>query len=243
MRFFLFFFILCISVQARIPPRYKHNNMTYRTYFGACPDRSSSDLVIQIVKIFEKNYSLKEVKEKIVSEKWQEKYFLNDYRLSYHPIKKQLSVHFHCPKPLARVQVYKDNGQEHYTATLTVGGKLFDPSYEVLMKNEKKLMFDLPALVMSIQLINSGEQAKIADFLHLLKDSFLKRTSEIIYNDRFELTLIMNNSLSTTSIFLGKDLWDHKLSKLEKILTYMDRSQRNPSVINLSHSKKVVVKF
>jgi hypothetical protein len=243
MWFLLLSSLIFSHVHGRVPAKYKPNNITYRTYFGSCPDRSSSDLVIQMMKIFESNYSLKEVKEKMVTEKWSEKYFLSFYRLNYHPLKKQVNIQFECPKPLAKVQVYKDNGKEHYTATLTVGGKLFDPTYEVLMKNEKKLAFDLPALIMSIQLINKNEQNKIADFLAKLPEAYLKRTSEIIYNDRNELTLIFSAGLSTTSVFLGVDLWDYKLTKLQKVVDYMDRSRRFPSIINLVNAKKVVVKF
>jgi hypothetical protein len=244
MKFFIFImFVISTLAWGRIPQSYKSKNITYRTYFNQCPDRSSSDLVVQLMKVFEKNRSLKEVKDKIVEEKWAEKYFLNDYKIHFHPIKKQLIVQLHCPQPLARVKVYRENGKEHYSATLAEGGKLFDPSYEVLMKNEKKINSDLPSLVMSVELIEKEEHVKIADTLTLFKNHLKKRMSEIIFNERHELTLILNNGLTTTSIFLGTDLWEHKLGKLEKIIQYMDRSHRSPSSINLVHSKKVVVKF
>jgi hypothetical protein len=47
----------------------------------------------------------------------------------------------------------------------------------------------------------------------------------------------------TTSVFLGMDLWETKLEKLTKIISYVEKSQKYPSTINLTNAKKVVVKF
>ena len=45
-----------------------------------------------------------------------------------------------------KVQIYKDNGDEYYTAILVDNGKLVDPTYEVLLRTEKKLKKKLPSM-------------------------------------------------------------------------------------------------
>jgi hypothetical protein len=42
---------------------------------------------------------------------------------------------------------------------------------------------------------------------------------------------------------MGADLWEEKLTKLTKIIGYVQKSKRYPGSINLVNSKKVVVKF
>jgi len=44
-------------------------------------------------------------------------------------------------------------------------------------------------------------------------------------------------------VFLGADYWDVKITKLDKILSYVTKNNRFPSTINLVNAKKVVVKF
>jgi hypothetical protein len=107
-----------------VPDSFTQKNIHYRTYFGECPSKSSGMLSLVLMKEFEKNHSLKDVKEKILSEKLDEKYFLSDYRISYNPVLKSLKIHFECPEPLAKIQVYKTNGQEHYSAILADNSKM-----------------------------------------------------------------------------------------------------------------------
>ena len=49
--------------------------------------------------------------------------------------------------------------------------------------------------------------------------------------------------IKATSVFMGADLWEEKLTKLTKIVGYVSKNKRYPSSINLLNAKKVVVKF
>jgi hypothetical protein len=42
---------------------------------------------------------------------------------------------------------------------------------------------------------------------------------------------------------MGLDEWEEKVAKLDKIVNYMELKEKIPAVINLTNSKKVVVKF
>jgi hypothetical protein len=42
---------------------------------------------------------------------------------------------------------------------------------------------------------------------------------------------------------MGVDEWNLKMTKLEKIVNYMELQKKIPAIINLTNSKKVVVKF
>ena len=219
------------------------NNYKYRAFYGECPTRSSNDLIIHVMKEIEKDHSLKDVKASFVTNKWKEKYFLSSYKIGFNPIKKSVKIQLECPKPLARVQVYHSNGKEHYSATLTHGGKLFDPAYETLLKNEKITKADLFSLVLPIELINKSEHLRIAKFLELIEPSLATRISEVIVTKTGSMTIIFSSLSKPTNVFLGQDLWEDKLVKLNKVIRFMDGANKRPSVINLTSLKKVVVKF
>jgi hypothetical protein len=226
-----------------IPDNFTQKNVNYRTYFGNCPSKSSGFLTILLMKEFEKDHSLKDLKEKILNEKLDEKYFLSDYRISYNPLMKTLKINFECPEPLAKVQVYKSNGQEHYSAILADNAKLYEPHYENLMRTEKKLLYPLPLLAISMEQIESSAPTELAEFIKKIEVDLRKQISEIIINKNKDLTIIFALSGRATSVFMGADLWDEKLLKLSKIVTYIGRNNRYPTSINLMNSKKVVVKF
>lgn len=67
--------------------------------------------------------------------------------------------------------------------------------------------------------------------------------SEIIVSKNNELTIILALGGKATSVFMGQDLWEEKLTKLNKIVSYVGRNKKYPMSINLVNSKKVVVKF
>ncbi len=229
--------------QANVPDSFTQKNINYRTYFGECPSKSSGMLTLILMKEFEKSKSLKDVKEKIIQEKLDEKYFLSDYRISYNPVIKTLKVHLECPEPLAKVQVYKPNGEEHYSAILGDNAKMYEPQYENLMKAEKRLTHHLPLLAISMDQLEGSAPIDLAQFIKKMEVDLRSQISEIIISKNNELTIIFALGGKATSVFMGTDLWDEKLSKLTKIVGYVGKNKRFPSSINLVNSKKVVVKF
>jgi len=230
-------------VLSSVPERFTQKNVNYRTYFGDCPSKSSGMITLILMKEFEKNHSLKEVKEKILSEKLDEKFFLSDYRISYNPVVKTLRIHFECPEPLAKVQVYRTNGQEHYSAILASNARMYEPQYENLMRAEKKLNHSLPLMAISMDLLEGSAPTELANFIKKIDIDLRKQISEIILSKNSELTIIFALGGKATSVFMGADLWEDKLSKLTKIVGYVGKNSRFPTSINLVNSKKVVVKF
>lgn len=246
MRFFLLASLLSFltsSLSATVPESFTQKNVKYQTYFGECPTKSSGMLILAVMKEFEKAHSLKDVKEKILNEKLDEKYFLSDYRISYNPVIKSLRIQLECPEPLAKVQVYKSSGEEHYSAILAANSKLYEPHYENLMKAEKKLAHNLPLLAISTEQLEGEAPASLSHFIKSMEIDLRKQISEIIISKNNDLTVIFSLGGKATSVFLGADLWDEKLTKLSKIVGYVTKNKRYPSSINLVNAKKVVVKF
>jgi hypothetical protein len=245
LRFFLvsIAILLPLSLGANVPDKFTQKNVHYRTYFGECPSKSSGMLTLLLMKEFEKAHSLKDVKEKMLNEKLDEKYFLSDYRISYNPVIKTLKISFECPEPLAKVQVYKPNGEEHYSAILGDNAKMYEPQYENLMKSEKRLTHHLPLLAISTDQIEGSAPTDLASFIKKMELDLRKQVSEIIISKNNDLTIIFALGGKATSVFMGADLWEEKLTKLSKIVGYVGKNKRYPSSINLVNSKKVVVKF
>lgn len=239
----LFLILSPLVARSNVPERFTQKNVNYRTYFGDCPSKSSGHLTLLLMKEFEKNHSLKDVKEKILNEKLDEKYFLSDYRISYNPVIKTLRVHLECPEPLAKVQVYKTNGQEHYSAILADNARMYEPQYENLMRSEKKLTYPLPLLAVTVDQLEGPAPTDLANFIKKMEVDLRKQISEIIISKSNELTIIFALGGKATSVFMGADLWDEKLMKLSKIVGYIGKNRRYPTSINLVNSKKVVVKF
>ncbi len=215
----------------------------YRTFFGKCPSKVVGKLTIGLVKEFEKKFSLKDVKEKIIKERVVEKHFLSKYSIDYDPIKKFIKFSFDCPSPLLRVQIYKKNGFDYYSAILVDNGELFDPTYEVLLKSEKKLSYLLPNLALPVGDLKKETQLKITNLVKDMDVSFRNQISEIIYSDNKDLTFILSIKGHPSSVFLGKMEWEEKVQKLTKIISYMGEQKKVPAIINLTNPKKVVVKF
>lgn len=235
--------LLPLVALANVPDKFTQKNINYRTYFGECPSKSSGMLTLILMKEFEKAKSLRDVKEKILNEKLDEKYFLSDYRISYNPVIRTLRINFECPEPLAKVQVYKPNGEEHYSAILGENARMYEPQYENLMKAEKKLSYHLPLLAITTEQLNGSAPTDLANFIKKMEVDMRKQISEIIISKNNDLTIIFALGGKATSVFMGADLWDEKLTKLTKIVGYVGKNKRYPSSINLVNSKKVVVKF
>ncbi len=235
--------LLPLTTLSNVPDKFTQNNINYRTYFGECPSKSSGMLTLILMKEFEKSHSLKDVKEKMISEKLDEKYFLSNYRISYNPVIKTLRIHLDCPEPLAKVQVYKPNGEEHYSAILGDNAKMYEPHYENLMKAEKRLTHHLPLLAITTEQLEGSAPSDVAVFIKKMEVDLRKQISEIIISKNNELTIIFALGGKATSVFMGAELWEEKLTKLAKIVGYVGKNKRYPTSINLVNSKKVVVKF
>lgn len=235
--------LLPLIARSNVPDKFTQKNINYRTYFGECPSKSSGMLTLILMKEFEKAQSLKDVKEKILNEKLDEKYFLSDYRISYNPVIRTLRINFECPEPLAKVQVYKPNGEEHYSAILGENAKMYEPQYENLMKEEKRLTHHLPLLAISMNQLEGSAPTDLANFIKKMEVDLRKQISEIIVSKNNDLTIIFALGGKATSVFMGAELWEEKLTKLAKIVGYVGKNKRYPTSINLVNSKKVVVKF
>lgn len=234
---------LSVSGRANVPDSFTQRNIHYQTYFGSCPSKSSGMLTVMLMKEFEKAHSLKDVKEKMLNEKLDEKFFLSDYRISYNPVVKTLKIRLECPEPLAKVQVYKPSGEEHYSAILGDNAKLYEPQYENLMKAEKKLIYNLPLLAISMEQLETTAPTDLSRFIKKMEVDLRSRISEIIVSKNNELTIIFALGGKATSVFMGTELWEEKLTKLTKVVGYISEKKRYPTSINLVNSKKVVVKF
>ncbi len=230
-------------VLAGVPNTFSQKNIHYKTYIGECPSKSSAAFAMLVMKEFEKKNSLKLVKEMILEKKLDEKNFLSDYRINYNPVIKTLRLQLECPQPLLKVQVYKSNGEEHYSAVLGDNAKMYDPAYENLMKAEKKLLHHLPLLAISMEQLEGDAPTQLTQFIKRMDKDQRQRISEIILSKNNDLTIVFALGSRATSVFMGADLWEEKLSKLTKIIGYVQKNKRYPGSINLVNSKKVVVKF
>lgn len=249
MRIFFYSFFLIFSTLSNTqvlakPEIITQKDIQYQSFAGTCPAKSSALMFLAVMKEFEKNNSLKDVKERILNEKLDEKYFLSSYRVKFNPIRKLVKIYLECPIPLAKIHVYKSNGEEHYTAILGNNKKLYEPQFEILLKAEKKLNYDLPLIALKSDQVQSENINLLTDFIRQVKINTRQKISEIILNKNKELTVVFSlGGASATSVFFGTEFWDVKISKLEKFLSYVSKNKRFPTSINLVNAKKVIVKF
>ena len=241
--FILLISFIFVSGAFANPEKKPKKKVRYKTSFGFCPSRSAGALALRLMKTFEETRSLVDLKRQIIDEKLQDKYFLNTYNVNFDPITNSVKFKFDCPKPLMKVQVYRDSGAESYEAILVQNGKLYDPTYEMLLKEEKKVKEDLPALAMPVEQLNEKRQYELSDLIETLDQSLLAKFSEVILDKEGSLTMILSLKGRPSSVFLGSSSWSEKITKLQKIVSYMESKNKIPAVINLINSKKVVVKF
>jgi hypothetical protein len=234
---------LIFSVSSFASLKNLHNGLKYKTDFGYCPSRSAGELTLILTREFEKNHSLKDVKAKINSEKLVEKYYLSKYRLNYDPIKKSLKVILDCAEPVMRAQIYKNFGAENYQAVLGNDGKFYDAQYEELLRKEGVLTGVLPILAIPFEEIEGDVQKRISKIMNNFDQDLKRHLSELILSSKREITMVFSYNGKPLSIFLGKEDWETKVIKAEKILGYMESKNKFPSVVNLTNLKKVVVKF
>lgn len=237
---YVLFFLMGASAVAAV---FTDNKLKYRTYFGTCPSRSAGSLTLNLIKIFEDEMSLKAIKQEILLQRLDQKHFISNYQIKFDPLRNFMVINFECPRPLMRVQVVKDGSDETYNAILVENGDLYDPTYEVLLRDEQKLKQELPYLALPLKEMDKNIQHHIARLIKTFKHSVRDMLSEVILNDNLELTVIMSIQGRPTSVFMGKNEWIDKVDKLEQIVTYMQAKNKIPAIINLTNSKKVVVKF
>lgn len=233
-----------VVVSSLGPLEKSSNELSYRSDLGKCPARPAGMMALQVVKEFETTQSLRSVKNKLIDDKWNEKYFVSDYKIDYDPYSKVLNLKFNCPEPLMKVQLYKNNNvAEAYEAILVDNGQLVDPTYEALLRQEKKLTGTLPFLALPLNDMEKKVQNDITTIIREMRPELRKKLSEVIINENKELTIILSVGGHPSSVFMGPDEWAEKMAKLDKIVNYMELKEKVPAVINLTNSKKVVVKF
>jgi len=240
----ILFALFSFSSLSSTPSLYTGKNIKYQSFTGKCPAKSSDFMLLMIMKEFEKNFSLKDVKQKIAVEKLDEKFFLSNYRIKYNPVKKVLNINLDCPDALAKVHIYKSNGEEHYSAILGDNSKLYEPQYEILLRSERRLRFNLPLIALTTDQLETKATTTLTELMKLIDLETRKKISEVILNKGGDLTVVFSlGGPRATSVFLGSEFWDVKITKLEKILSYVSKNKRYPTTINLVNAKKVVVKF
>lgn len=232
-----------IVVSSLGPTEQFNAELSYRSNLGKCPTRPAGTMALQVVKTFEQTHSLRDVKLKMLKEKWSDKYFVSDYKIKYDPFSKILDLSFNCPEPLMKVQIYRKDSADSYEAILVDNGQLFDPTYEALLRAEKKLTHDLPYLSMPVGEMEDRIQIDVTNLVKEMRPGLRSKLSEVILNDSKELTIILSINGHPSSVFMGPDEWSGKLVKLDKIVNYMELKEKIPAIINLTNSKKVVVKF
>jgi hypothetical protein len=217
--------------------------INYKTNFGHCPSRTAGQLAMRLIKKFEEKKSLREVKKDILGSDLISTYFISDYKINFDPLRNALKFNFKCPRPLMKVQVYKENGLDSYEAILVENGQLFDPTYEVLLRSDRKLKKDLPFLALPVGTVKDRVEENITDLVKRMGPRFREKVSEVILDDKGEATVILSLKGNPSSVFLGKDEWVDKVDKLKRIISAMEKRRKYPAIINITNAKKVVVKF
>lgn len=235
--------LLIFTSVALAVPEDPSQKVKYRTNFGPCPSRAAGGLVLDLVKSFEKKKSLIALKREIVDGELDKKHFLSQYTVSYDPLRKLLNFSFNCPTPLMKVQIYREDAAGPYEAILVDTAKLYDPIYETLLRSEDKLEHDLPHLAIPVGEMDEKAQLKITDLVLFTGEHFRRKISEVILAESGDLTIIMSILGRPSSVFIGHDEWNKKVTKLKRLVKYVEEKRKVPAIINLVNAEKVVVKF
>lgn len=242
-RIFKTFLVSVVLIFSKYSFAARESQLKYWTSFGQCPSKSAGSFVLKLTNTFEANKSLLSLKKTIVENDLMDKYYLSDYKIDYNPVRKRLEFRLDCPGPLVKVHVYNNSGNESYEALLVTSGRLFDPTYEVLLRSEKKLDYQLPILSIQEDMLSDKINNRLVSIFNPLDLKMRKKISEIILDEHKEMTVIMSLKGRPSSVFLGKDNWEIKVEKLQKIISFMEKKKKIPAIINITNLKKVVVKF
>jgi hypothetical protein len=243
-KFYLFCILFFINpIKAEDKLFFSKTKAKYIIHSGQCPKIHVAKLALSIIKDYESGKSLLSIKDKLQSESLVEKYFLRDYHISYNPISSSFNFEFECPRPLLKAQIYDKKLKKSYLGILGDHGEMMDPSFEVVLRQEKMLNQKLPYMAINWDDLVANKQIKVVQLLEMFPNEVKGKLSEVILSSDDELTLILKSKLKGVSVFMGDDAWDLKLDKLTKVLNHFEKLERMPSLVNLASSKKVVVKF
>lgn len=217
--------------------------LTYKIKNYSCPTKAVGDLTLRLMDVFERDHSLKDLKMSIVKNKYEEKFFLQDYEIKFNPIENNILFTYYCPKPLLKIEIFDSLGIKTFGGALVSNGEIYKEVFLKLLEKEQKKPLNIPYLSIPHEKINGDITKEIAQLYLTLNKSNKKKVSEIILNQNLELTLILSASNRVASAFLGIENWTEKMSKLQKILDHFATSGKLPSLVNLTNPKKVVVKF
>tara|TARA_B100000925_G_scaffold291731_1_gene281065 strand:+ start:4654 stop:5433 length:780 start_codon:yes stop_codon:yes gene_type:complete len=217
--------------------------LSTKSHWKGCPSQTVGKFVIELVNDFEKNRSLYSVDKKINEERLLKKYFINNYKIKFSPIHNKLTFNLSCPEPLVRVSAINSEGISVSSSILSDDGELYDPTYELLLKSEKLIKGDLPTLAVSYEKLNEKNKNQISDFFISLDKKIKSLMSEMILDENGKMTLILSHKRKPTSVFFGTDNWTEKRIKLTKMIAYLIDRKGLPKTINMTNTKKVVVKF
>jgi len=236
-------FVFTKESYADIPLEEKKSSIVYQTSFGHCPNRPAGEFVLRLTKIFEETHSLRALKKSIIQDKLCEKHFVSEYQINYDPFRQTLKMNFDCPRPLMKVAIYKNEQGDSYEAILVDNGELYDPSYETLLRTEHQLNHELPSLALPIKEMEKDVQKEVTKLIKTIPELFLRKFSEVIVGEEKKLIIILSVKNQPCSAFLGNDSWDEKMISLIRLVTHLEQQGKIPATIDLTNSKKVVVKF
>lgn len=219
------------------------DKLKYKTIFNTCPSQSAGKFAMKILKSFEEKQSLYSVKSDINSNFLKEKHFIDTYNIKFDPNENELNIVVNCPTPLMKVMLMDKEANGEYQSILVENGDLYDPTYEVLLSNEKKLKNALPSLVINKSDMNIENRKLITSIIKELGSENFSKVGEIVFDNNQLMTMILSLRKKPVSVFMGKDNLIEKTGKLSRLLKYADENNKQPTVINLINSKKVVVKF
>jgi hypothetical protein len=235
--------IISLSLCLVAFPTFAKKEVNYKIKNYSCPTKAVGDLTLRLMDVFERDKSLKDLKLSIVKNAYERKYFLQNYEIKFNPIEGSLLFTYYCPKPLMKIEIFDSLGIKTFGGTLVSNGEIFKESFLKLLEKESKKELDIPYLSIPHDQINSELTKRIAQLYMSLGDKNKQKVSEIILNPNQELTFIISSSNRVASAFFGQAKWSEKVGKLEKILNHFNSSGKLPSLVNLTNSKKVVVKF
>ena len=224
------------------------SNYSYKSFFGNCPARSASEFALVIAKRFEEKKSLGDLKKYLENGHHSERYFVSTYRVDFDPIYDRITIKLTCPGPIYRVTFYSAKKgmrpRSYEDLILASDGNFYNKIFADFLIEEGKLTNKLPILAMPESRYGRelcGGLKRISTSIHTLE--LQKKLTEMIVNKDGTLTLILSVNTHPVSVFLGKSEWEDKIQKLGRIVTYTEAQSRIPAIVNMTNSKKVVVKF
>jgi hypothetical protein len=196
-----------------------------------------------MVAAFEKNRSLYRLKRMILDQGLDQKYFVESYEISYDLNLDKLKFDFLCPRVIMMAQIYKNDITDYYSALLVDSGGLYDPAYASLLRDENKLVEELPFLTIPVSHLDGPKQLSVARLYNYMDLDLKKNIAEMILTQEGELIIIISHMGQSITVYLGIDNWDEAILKLSKIVSFLSNGQSVPSIISMRNLKKVVVKF